>query len=123
MKPKVLGLETHQYAPELNKLHYTNGHSVSIPPDITRVEDAIRYLRARNQPARYHSHQFTIDVIHPDNPDFNRVYTGYYGHLALLLDDFRTIVKRKHNVEGTKFKIHVKPVMTNRLLLAKINKR
>jgi hypothetical protein len=40
---KILGLERHRYAPELNTLHYTDGTKVRVP-QCTTLEQAENYV-------------------------------------------------------------------------------
>ena len=39
----ILGLERHAYAPELNKLHFTDGTTENVP-QCTTIKDALAYL-------------------------------------------------------------------------------
>ena len=43
---RILGLERHWYAPELNTLHYTDGTDVRVP-QCTTIDEAVNYLKSK----------------------------------------------------------------------------
>ena len=45
---RILGLERHWYAPELNTLHYTDGTQARVP-QCTTIDEAVNYLKTNQQ--------------------------------------------------------------------------
>lgn len=97
---KILKLERHAYAPELNCIHLVNGATIKAP-HITSV----REFREKIFP-RYVRYKRVIEVsVTNDTYEYlNRVYKVAYRTLKDFMRDFKRL-PNKHNVNGTTIKV------------------
>lgn len=98
----ISGLEVHNYAPELNKLHLRNRQTL-VAPGITTIKEAKASLFDRWQPG----HQVSITVHHPDYINLSRLYRGRLANLTDLPEHL-TRLRQRHNVPGTHIDIQLR---------------
>lgn len=107
LNPKNLiqKIETHTYAPELNKVHLRNGVTLSLPSVTSFAEARKRLFKPANT-----RRVAIIEVSHPD-VDINRVikktHSGIINDYAEV-KQFMVKLREWHNIEGTEFKIKTK---------------
>lgn len=99
MKNKIRTLEVHSYAPELNKVHFTNGATLRVP-GCTSLQD----YRRRNQRAEP-CILATISTHYPPELKWlERTYQGTVASRSNALTWARTVVAKRLTPEG-KFKV------------------
>ena len=98
---KILGLEVHKYAPELNKVVFDNGVKMDAG-NMTTISDFRRANFAPAKPGRY----CVIKYTNQGRPDLNRTYRGYSSYKAI--QGVLYALKKRHNVPGGKFSVSLK---------------
>jgi len=94
-------LETHKYAPELNRVIFLKGGSLKAP-NVTTIKQAREklFLPVNGYRMSY------IHVNVPSNPEYNRDYNGMATYETTL--HYLGQLKEKHNLPDTTFKVTTK---------------
>ena len=92
----ILGLETHTYSPEQNKLFFINGLTFRVP-GITKIKDAKNKLFPKAKYQRF----ATITVTYPKSMDCSYLDKTYSGGFNTTNDlaAFIEKVKEKHFID------------------------
>lgn len=96
-----LYLETHKFAPELNKVILIKSGIELKAPNITTIKDARKQFFNPIKQGKY----CTIDVF--VNSDFYTTYKGYINNYNEV-KDFLKLLKKNHNLPNTNFNIKTK---------------
>ncbi len=102
---RYTAIETHKYAPELNKLVFSNGATFNTP-GLTSIK-AIREKYFRPAKAGKYA---TVKYTHDKHACLTSVNSGF------LKDGYRTLqsvlltLKTKHNIPGGVYKIKIKTI-------------
>lgn len=98
---KVAYIETHQYAPELNKVVLNNGITLDAP-SCYNIKD---FRKINFSPARK-GRWCKIEYTNADNPSLNRTYNGYTTYNGILTT--LKVLKKRHNMPNGRFNISIK---------------
>ena len=96
-------LETHKYAPELNKAIFDNGVEINAG-NATTIRDFRRVNFAPVKPGRY----CVIKYTNPQYPSLNQIYRGYSTYEAIK--GVLAELHKKHNMPGGEFSVSIKYV-------------
>ena len=98
---KIAYIETHQYAPELNKVVLQNGTTLDAPSCYT-----VKDFRKINFPRVRVGRWCKIEYINHDMPELNRTYNGYTDYQGIMVT--LKALKKRHNMPNGQFKISIK---------------
>ena len=96
---KIKCLETHEYAPELNKLHFLGVNKTLPCPGIKTIKQAKEFLFKRVPFGK-------VVRIEKTNEKFsflNKVYQAYFTDYKEILEFLKEV--KKGNVENTKYTV------------------
>ena len=96
-----LVLETHRYAPELNRVIMPNGSTIRVP-NASTIRDARFQLFKRLPVAKLA--RVTVTHTSDEHKSCDKVYTGRINSLQKLLEFKRRLVE-KHNLPDAEIKI------------------
>lgn len=89
-------IEKHTYSPELNKLHFKNGSSISIK-GLSTIKEVRNKLFNQAKKGKYAN----ISFKHSDKlKDYDKTYAGYIASYRELIS-FINKMKNKHNLHTT----------------------
>lgn len=91
----LVGIERHQYAPELNTAILKNGSRFSCP-GLTSVKDVREHYFKPCTPGKY----AVIEYINNDMPSLNRTYSGKCGNGYKSIQTMMMALKKRHNMGG-----------------------
>ena len=97
-------LERHEYAHELNKIHFDNGVIMGVG-NLGSIKDVKKSLFAK--PARQGKF-VRIKYINPEQPQLNSAYRGFstYQGIKVTLKALR----KKHDVPNGRFEISIRSI-------------
>jgi len=99
-------LERHEYAPELNKIHFEGG-AVMPAPGIRTIQDARRKYFA---PLKKRGKYAVIEYRNDEHPCLNQTYRGFCGNGYRSIRAVLKHAQKRHNVPGGTFDISIKYV-------------